>query len=78
MLFSQPQRGNLSNLVGDGGPYINLKSDVLVADLTDEHVAKLATRNSDLVFHLADIVAGINYVASAKSCNYLILTPNHP
>lgn len=55
-------RGKLENLVGPDGPAVDLRRDVLVGDLTDPLVAARATRNADAVFHLADIVAGIDYV----------------
>lgn len=58
-------RGSLENLRReDGTSWIPLSSHFLLGDLRDYHVALSACLKSkpDLVFHLADIVAGIDFV----------------
>jgi GDP-D-mannose 3', 5'-epimerase len=58
-------RGSLENFRrGDGTSWIPLSSHFLLADLRDYHVALSACLKSkpDIVFHLADIVAGIDFV----------------
>lgn len=56
-------RGTIKNIFDeDQKPYIDIERDLIIADLTDERVSDHVTKNVDLVIHLADIVAGINYV----------------
>jgi nucleoside-diphosphate-sugar epimerase len=58
-------RGSLENLRKEDGTYwIPLSSHFLLGDLRDYHVALSAGLKSkpDIVFHLADIVAGIDFV----------------
>ena len=56
-------RGRLENLLDDSGiPVLNIKRDVCIGDLTDYSVAELMTRHAETVYHLADIVAGIDFV----------------
>ena len=56
-------RGRLENLLDDNGkPVLNIKRDVCIGDLTDYSVAELMTRHAETVYHLADIVAGIDFV----------------
>jgi nucleoside-diphosphate-sugar epimerase len=58
-------RGSLKNFSkGDGTSWIPLSSHFLLGDLRDYHVALSACIKSkpDIVFHLADIVAGIDFV----------------
>ena len=61
-------RGELRNLHDDdGAPLLNLERDVCQADLTDYAVAERMTRHATLVYHLADIVAGIDFVFSNQA-----------
>ncbi len=55
-------RGNLENLSAGGLPVIDLEHEFVQADLSDESVAMKLVRGYDTVFHLADVVGGINYV----------------
>ena len=58
-------RGSLENLRKDDGTHwIQLSDHFLLGDLRDYHVALSACIKAkpDIVFHLADIVAGIDYV----------------
>jgi len=55
-------RGRVSNLYVDDRPMIDLNRQFLKVDLEEYSNCLLATRNMDTVYHLADVVAGINYV----------------
>ncbi len=55
-------RGKLSNLFVDGCPLIDLESQFVQLDLVDFKNCLRVAQGQDLVFHLADVVAGINYV----------------
>lgn len=58
-------RGSLENLKdADGKPVIPLDSHFILADLREYHAALMACLRAkpDIVFHLADIVAGIDFV----------------
>ena len=56
-------RGKKSNLLGeDGAPVIDMESRFLELDLCDYRNCERATEGQDIVYHLADVVAGINYV----------------
>lgn len=56
-------RGSVDNLRADqGGDLIDLDVDFMLADLATESVALELVRDFDLVYHLADIVAGIRFV----------------
>jgi len=51
-------RGKLSNLEG----LIDLQTHFINADLTDPVLCRRHIREADIVFHLADVVAGVDYV----------------
>lgn len=55
-------RGRKENLVLNGESLIDLDKDFHEVDLTDLDACRLVTKDVDTVFHLADIVAGINFV----------------
>jgi len=55
-------RGRMSNLYLDGRPVIDLDRKFFKLDLVDYSNCIAATRNMDTVYHLADVVGGINYV----------------
>lgn len=56
-------RGKKSNLLGeDEAPVIDMESRFLELDLCDYRNCERATEGQDIVYHLADVVAGINYV----------------
>jgi len=55
-------RGRKENLVGSQGSGFDIEKDFLELDLSDYANCEFATRDVDLVVHLADIVAGIDYV----------------
>ena len=58
-------RGNLDNLAGaKGEPLLDLKDKFKRIDLCDRNQCIEHIRNFDMVFHLADIVAGVDYVFS--------------
>lgn len=55
-------RGRLENLLDKHGRPILKKDEMCIGDLTDYAVAELMTRHADTIFHLADIVAGIDFI----------------
>lgn len=56
-------RGKKSNLLDEAGrQVIDLDRDFLQVDLVDYANCERATDGQDVVYHLADVVAGINYV----------------
>lgn len=55
-------RGKKENLLKNGHPCIDLDRDFYHVDLTDYVKCQMVAKEKDLVFHLADVVAGINYV----------------
>ncbi|MCC6500700.1 MAG: NAD-dependent epimerase/dehydratase family protein [Anaerolineales bacterium] len=56
-------RGNLENLKSANGDWaIDLEKDFHLVDLTDYAKCAELVREVDVVYHLADIVAGINFV----------------
>ncbi len=55
-------RGKTSNL--EGVPGFNISTDLIRADLTSYDKCLAIFRNFDLVYHLADVVAGIDFVFS--------------
>lgn len=58
-------RGTIANLLDDDGvALLDLRHDVCVEDLTDAASAMRTLAHADLVFHLADIVAGVDFVFS--------------
>ena len=57
-------RGKLENLYDNGDPVIDLDSHFHKVDLQDYDSCLFVTRDVDVVIHLADIVAGINFVFS--------------
>ena len=61
-------RGQLRNLIDpDGNPLLDFSRDVCIGDLTDYSVAELMTRHAETVYHLADIVGGIDFVFSNQA-----------
>jgi GDP-D-mannose 3', 5'-epimerase len=57
-------RGKLLNLYENGHPIINLDSNFHKVDLQNYNNCVEVSKNIDVVVHLADIVAGINFVFS--------------
>src|SRR5690242_10550195 len=55
-------RGQISNLDVDGRPLIDLDRRFLKLDLAEYSNSVAATTGMDTVYHLADVVGGINYV----------------
>lgn len=56
-------RGKISHLLDDTGrPVIDLERNFLEVDLVDYGNCERAADGQDVVYHLADVVAGINYV----------------
>lgn len=56
-------RGKKTNLLDQAGrPVIDLDRNFLELDLADPANCRRATEGQDVVYHLADVVAGINYV----------------
>ncbi len=56
-------RGKVENLKDENGnDLIDLQSQFFKVDLTQYAHCRRVTENQDVVFHLADVVAGINYV----------------
>lgn len=57
-------RGKIQNLYEGEKPIIDLEKQFFQVDLRDKEKCLEVTRNMDVVYHLADIVAGINFVFS--------------
>jgi GDP-D-mannose 3',5'-epimerase len=55
-------RGKRSHLAPGGQPLIDMDRDFHAVDLTDPAACQRVCADCDLVYHLADVVAGINYV----------------
>ncbi len=55
-------RGQLSNLVDDGTPVIDLETRFMNVDLAEKDACERACKDQEIVIHLADVVAGINFV----------------
>ena len=55
-------RGKLRNLLKDGVPMIDLETRFHEVDLADRAACEKVCAEQDVVIHLADVVAGINYV----------------
>ena len=56
-------RGKLENLLDENGKYgIDIRTRFFEYDLTDAHVCDDIVTKVDYIVHLADVVAGINYV----------------
>ena len=55
-------RGKKENLIKNGQPVIDFDSDFYKVDLVEYDNCLEVARGQDLVYHLADVVAGINYV----------------
>ena len=64
-------RGRLRNLVDEktGVEMLDFLKHVCVEDLTEPEVAVRLTKHAEAVFHLADIVAGIDFVFSNQPCS---------
>jgi GDP-D-mannose 3',5'-epimerase len=61
-------RGNLNNLLGsDGTHVIDLERNFHQSDLTDYKVCLDLIRDVDIVYHLADIVGGVQFVFSNEA-----------
>lgn len=61
-------RGSLSNLAGsDGSPVIDLETNFHQVDLTEYNNCLEFIRDVDWVYHLADIVGGVQFVFSHES-----------
>jgi GDP-D-mannose 3', 5'-epimerase len=55
-------RGKIDNLINDGKPVVNIDNNLLKSDLTNYENCLKASAGQEVVYHLADVVAGINYV----------------
>ncbi len=55
-------RGKLENLNRDGKPVVDLDKQFMECDLVDYDNCLKAVKGQDVIYHLADVVAGINYV----------------
>jgi len=55
-------RGSLDNLIDRGQKVINFKTNFLKKDLTKPGVLNRYLKGIDYVFHLADVVGGVDYV----------------
>lgn len=55
-------RGKKSNLCDQGKPFIDFDKRFFEVDLTDADACRRVCDGRDLVIHLADVVAGINFV----------------
>ncbi|MBT5705071.1 MAG: NAD-dependent epimerase/dehydratase family protein, partial [Verrucomicrobia bacterium] len=57
-------RGKIEYLEPNGRPLINIEQDFFNLDLTSYRNCLTVTRDVDIVIHLADVVAGIDFVFS--------------
>lgn len=55
-------RGKIENLVNNGRPIIDFDNNFLKIDLINYDSCMKAVEGQEVVYHLADVVAGINYV----------------
>ncbi len=55
-------RGQKTNLYKDGNPIIDMENKFYELDLVNYENCLKALEGQDMVYHLADVVAGINYV----------------
>jgi len=55
-------RGKLSNFISKNGYIIDIEKQFFKIDLTDYNNCKKVVKDQEIIFHLADVVAGINYV----------------
>lgn len=55
-------RGKVEHLTENGRPLIDMDNNFLKVDLTDYDNCLRAAENQEIVYHLADVVAGIDYV----------------
>ena len=55
-------RGKKYNLTERGQPLIDMEKDFMQLDLRDYANCLSSVENQDIIFHLADVVAGINFV----------------
>ncbi len=55
-------RGSRDNLTDNGQAIIDLEKNFFEVDLVNEEACRQVCQGQDIVFHLADVVAGINYV----------------
>ena len=67
-------RGKLENLIVNGHPVIDMERDFYQMDLCRPDACFDVTEGVDTVYHLADIVAGINYVFSNEYFLYHVNT----
>lgn len=63
-------RGKLENLYDKGVPVIDINNNFHQVDLRNYDNCMAVTKDVEVVFHLADVVAGINYVFSNESSLY--------
>lgn len=63
-------RGDLENLKQEGKPVIDLNAKFHQVDLTDKGECSRVVKNQEIVFHLADVVAGISYIFRNQSSVY--------
>eukprot|EP00397_Hematodinium_sp_SG-2012_P013745 GEMP01013966.1.p1 GENE.GEMP01013966.1~~GEMP01013966.1.p1 ORF type:complete len:698 (+),score=91.01 GEMP01013966.1:138-2231(+) len=64
-------RGSTANLLDDNGrARVDFAKDLCIADLTEPSVSDCMMQHVDIVFHLADIVAGVDYVFSHEPYVY--------
>jgi len=57
-------RGKKENLIKDGAPIIDFERNFYTVDLVSYENCLRAAEDHEIVYHLADVVAGINYVFS--------------
>ena len=63
-------RGKKSNLLGENGvPVIDMEGQFLELDLCDYGNCERATEGQDIVYHLADVVAGIDLYLDRNRCS---------
>ena len=63
-------RGKKEYLYEDGKPLIDFEKDFLEVDLREMKNCEDAVRGMDTVFHLADVVAGIDFVFGNEAFVY--------
>lgn len=60
-------RGKIDNLKENNEFFIDINKDFIKADLTDISLCRKYIKNFDIIYNLADIVSGINFVFNNQS-----------
>jgi len=67
VIIDDLSRGKINNLKENSEFFIDVEKDFIKADLTDMNVCLRHIKNVDLVYNLADVVGGIDFVFNNQS-----------